>query len=106
MQVQPPRGWPITAEIILRTLPMARLVEIAFHFRIPLQTSPTWAVASTTLLADPAAQAVPLIYLLSRRELGAICQITSTHDEGPTQTVLARLLPLCLPSSVCPLTGP
>lgn len=98
MQGRSDEDWPITAEIIVRTLPISRLVEIATQFRIPLTEAPTWAEVSSALLADRALQAVPLIHLLSRRELGALCQTVSIRDEGPTQSVLAQLTPLCRPS--------
>jgi hypothetical protein len=81
----------------LRTLPIGRLVAIASHFRIPLAEDPSWNIANAVLLADPAMQAVPLLKLLSRTELGAMCRLAMIRDEGPTQGVLASLLPLCKP---------
>ena len=95
----PPRqSWPISPESIARTLPVARLAEVAAHFRIVIPADASWITARDALLSEPAAHAVALLHLLSRRELGEICRATAVRDQGPTQDVLAQLLPLCVPS--------
>lgn len=56
-------------------------------------------MVNEALLREPVMQAVPLLYLLTDRELRRICQLVEIGADGPTQRVLAQLLPLCQPSS-------
>lgn len=89
----------MTVQMILRTLPVARMMDVALHFRITLSPTSKWTEFNTALLADPSIRAVQVLHLLTRFELGAVCRLTHISDEGPTQSVLAQLLPLCQPSA-------
>lgn len=92
------QSWPLSAEVLYSTLPVERLVEIARFFRIPLPDDADWNAVHACLLSAPAPDAVRVLHLLTRRELGAVCRLADIADDGPTQRVLAQLLPLCVPA--------
>lgn len=93
-----PQRWPITPEAILRTLAVSRLLELATHFRTPCAANAKWATVNATLLANPHAQAIPLLHQLKRNEIDEICRLAQIQSTGTTQRILAQLLPLCQPS--------
>lgn len=94
----PKQERPLHPREVLRCLPFARLEQIAQHFRLSLPAGSGWDVAEALVLHEPKVHAVALLYQLSRRELDAICRRMDVGDEGATQDVLARLIPLCEPS--------
>jgi hypothetical protein len=105
MHSDPGQLWPITVQTILRTLPVARMVDLATHYHIALSPDSRWEEFNAALLADRAVHTVPVLHLLTRFELGAVCRMSHISDEGPTQSVIAQLLPLCKPSTDAPTLG-
>jgi hypothetical protein len=81
---------------------MARMVDLATHFRLVVAPNSRWEEFNAALLASPGVHAVQLLNLLTRFELGAVCRMSHVSDEGPTQSVLSQLLPLCKPSANAP----
>lgn len=97
--IQSPQLWPISPDAITELLPVTRLVELARHFRVQVERTSTWSTVRFALLAQRGVDAVPLLHLLRRRELSDLCRVMGFGDYGPTQLVLAQLLPLCRPSA-------
>jgi hypothetical protein len=100
--VADPRGneqsWPLSPSVVLRSLTVERLIEIAAHFDVAVPPYPSWDQVCWQLESEPAVHSVALLHVLTRRELGEVCRQVNVHDSGPTQDVLARLFPLCKPS--------
>ncbi|HLO39953.1 MAG TPA: hypothetical protein VK176_02950 [Phycisphaerales bacterium] len=105
MQGDEAQKWPVTVTLIIQILPVNRMAEVASHFRIRVTNTSSWESLQRALLADPAVTSVPLLHLLSRREIGDVCRLVEVTDEGPTQMVLAQLLPLCPPTPARDQTG-
>jgi hypothetical protein len=97
-----PQRWPITPSVVIEQLSTERLERIARHFRLGGEPGASWERVREAILAEPAAHAIALLHLISRRELSDLCRRVGVDEQGPTQDVLARLLPLCPPTPTLP----
>jgi hypothetical protein len=84
---------------VLCSLGFSRIEQIAQHFRLLIAPGSSWEHACAQVLQEPAAHPVALLHQLAPRELAGVCRRAGVSDEGPTQDMLARLIPLCSPSS-------